>query len=707
MHFHRFLVAGALLCCSISFAADAPSTQPAPARAQSPARFRPPAAPLVTHDPYFSIWSTHDKLTDGWSTHWTGKPHALFAAVQVDGDWHRLIGAKAGTETDLPALEQTGLVVLPTRTIARFEGSGVRIDVTFMSPALPAELNVLARPLTYVTFEVRSTDPKAHAVNLYFDACAEIAVNTTDQVVSGSLDKIGDIDILRAGTTDQKVLGRKGDRVRIDWGHLYLAAPSATSTSIGDALAVRPASTSPGAQRSSQAVKDGFPVLSCRYALGEVGADVAVRHIMLAYDEVEAVEYLGQRLKPYWRREFADAKQLIAAAEKDYDRLTTACRAFDRNLLSDLTRAGGEKYAQLCALSYREALAGHGFALSTDDRLFMFAKENSSNGCIGTVDVIYPAAPIFLLLSPTMMEANLAPVIEYADSPRWKFPFAPHDLGTYPLANGQVYGGGEKTEKDQMPVEETANMLILVAALERAAGSPSKLASDHMPLLRKWADYLIDKGLDPENQLCTDDFTGHLAHNVNLSAKAIVGIAAYGQVLDNHKQRSDARRYTAKAKSMARQWTQMATEGDHTKLAFDKPNTWSQKYNLVWDKVLGLKVFPPQVAQREIAYYKTKQNRYGLPLDNRAKFTKLDWLVWSASLATNDADFQALISPAHAFANATPDRVPLTDWYQTDSAKNMHFTARPVVGGVFMTALCDRSLWNKWSRASHDIARSK
>ncbi|MGH9518867.1 MAG: glutaminase domain-containing protein, partial [Terriglobales bacterium] len=328
---------------------------------------------------------------------------------------------------------------------------------------------------------------------------------------------------------------------------------------------------------------------------------------------------------------------------------------------------------------------------------FFMPKENFSNGSISTVDVIYPSAPEFLLLNPKLVEAQLEPVLRYADSPRWHFPFAPHDLGVYPLANGQQYGGGETSEENQMPVEETGNILILADAVAHAQDN-ADFARRWWPLLTRWAAYLEQKGFDPENQLSTDDFAGHLAHNANLSIKAIEALAAYAQLAQQLGHRDVADRYSATAHSMARRWVALANDGDHTRLAFDHPGTWSEKYNLVWDQVLGLGLFPASVKAREVAFYRAHLNRFGLPLDDRANYTKLDWSVWSATLAGSQADFSDLIAPVYRFLDETPDRVPMTDWYDTQTGKQVGFQARSVVGGVFIKMLADPALWRKWAR---------
>ncbi len=291
-------------------------------------------------------------------------------------------------------------------------------------------------------------------------------------------------------------------------------------------------------------------------------------------------------------------------------------------------------------------------------------------------------------------------MLDYARSPRWRFPFAPHDLGTYPKANGQVYGGGERSEENQMPVEECGNMLLMVAAIAKAEGN-AEYAKRYWQLLTRWAEYLREKGLDPENQLCTDDFAGHLAHNTNLSLKAILALGGYARLCQMVGDAARAEEYLRLAREMAQQWTRMADDGDHYRLAFDKPGTWSQKYNLVWDSLLELNLFPKEVARKEIAYYKGKMNTYGLPLDNRSQYTKLDWQVWTATLAESPQDFEAFLAPIWRWMNETPGRVPLTDWYWTHDGKQVGFQARSVVGGVFIKMLTAPDIWRKW------LARSK
>src|ERR1700678_9585 len=564
---------------------------------------RPPAVPLIAHDPYFSVWSMSDKLTDSVPSHWTGKPNSLSAAVRIDGRLYRVMGREQRQAT--PVLDQTRLEVLPTRTIYEFSGAGVKVGLTFFTPALPDDLDVLSRPLTYLEWSIVSADGKEHEASVYFDAGPDMVVNGSEQAVEAARYQVDGQTVLRMGSKEQAILGKRGDDLRIDWGYLYLASdkPEGLTTVIGSRQRVRGAFESTGALPVSDELPDAGParrggpsVLALSLNFGKVGAAAVARYMMIAYDDLYSIELFNRKQRAWWRRNGDDAAALLSPPRHDHDSLLTRSKAFDEELMADMTKVGGEKYARLAALAYRQTLAAHKLTADFDGTPMFFPKENFSNGCISTVDVIYPSSPFPLLFNPKLMRAELEPVMQYAamdNGGRWKWPFAPHDLGTYPLADGQVYGGGERTEENQMPVEESGNMLIDIAALAKVEGNAA-FAEKYWPLLKRWADYLKEKGLDPENQLSTDDFAGHLAHNANLSIKAILALGSYSMLADMTGRKQEAAEYRKTAEQFAGKWQTLAANEDHYRLAFDKEGTWSQKYNLVWDQILGLHLFPPE-----------------------------------------------------------------------------------------------------------------
>ena len=673
-----------------------------PGQSQSNLNLRPPSTPLIVHDPYFSIWSDADQLTGGPTRHWTGARQELSGIIRVDGKSYRYLGE----EDDAPALQETKRIITATRTIVTLSNPQIELQICFLTPAFAEDMAVMSRPVTYLTWQVKSRDGAQHDVTLYLDVDGTVATNTPGEKVVWSRGRLDGLDLLRVGTQKQPMLEEYGDDLRINWGYFYLGVPDGQGKTVETAgnWADRrsfiengkiPTQDDLEQPRMPKSQHPASPKLIVTMPLGPVGAASVSRHVLVSYDDIYSVEYMRQRLLPYWRKQFSTFAEMLGAAEHDYTSLTKRAEQFDAELERDLTQEGGAEYAAVAILAYRQAIGAHKLVEDDAGVPFFMPKENFSNGSISTVDVLYPSSPMFLLLNPKLVEAQLEPVMRYAGSTHWKFPFAPHDLGVYPLANGQLYGGGESSEEDQMPVEESGNMILMIAALSHAEHDTA-FAKRYWPLVTKWADFLLAKGFDPEKQLCTDDFAGHLAHNTNLSIKAIEALAAYAQLARKMGDEATAKKYESAAKSMADKWSSMALDGDHYKLAFDKSGTWSQKYNLVWDSILGLHMFSPEIAQREVAFYKTHLNPYGLPLDNRATYTKLDWTVWSATLASNQDDFKALVSPIFHFLDKTPERIPMTDWYDTISAKHPGFQARSVVGGVYIKMLADPQMWSKW-----------
>jgi len=582
---------------------------------------------------------------------------------------------------------QKSVKLTATQTKYAFACGPVDLHLEFVSPLLMDDPDLLSRPVNYINYEVVSNDGQSHEVQVYFEATPEWAVNELNQEVDVTTGKTGTIGFAKAGTTEQPVLQKKGDNVRIDWGYFYLASEESENKSlaIGDFSAMKKlfaesGKASAGKDQITAVLSKSMPVLTCTDNLGKVSEEPSAGYVMVAYDDIESIQYFGDNLKAWWTKDGqVSFDETLTSAANDYKSIMTRCDDLDSKIYQEALKAGGENYARLCLLAYRQSIAAHKLVKDTQGNTLFLSKENFSNGSIGTVDVTYPSAPLFLKYNPELLKGMLNPIFYYSESGKWTKPFAAHDVGTYPQANGQTYGG-------DMPVEECGNMLILTTAIADVEGN-ADYAEKHWGVLTTWANYLLENGLDPENQLCTDDFAGHFAHNVNLSVKAIMGIAGYGKLAGKLGKNDVAEKYTDEAKKMAQEWIKMADDDDHFRLTFDQPGTWSQKYNLVWDKLLKLGIFPDEVAQKEVAYYLTKQNKYGLPLDNRKTYTKADWIVWTATLVNDTATFQQFIDPLYTFVTETPDRVPMSDWYETTDATQVGFQARSVVGGYFIKML--------------------
>jgi len=567
----------------------------------------------------------------------------------------------------IPQALQKSVEITATQTKYEFSCGPVDLSVKFLSPLLMDDLDLYSRPITYVTFKIMSNDDKRHYVKLFFDASPDIAKNKSSQEADVKFYPNDSIAFQKAGTKDQPVLKRKGDDVRIDWGYSFIGVRQ------GRGVEMNPLTRQPDVTgRLNVKLEEGYTI-NTPYE----------KTIVLAYDDLYSIQYFGQNLQAWWKKNFSSAEQMIKRSLDEFKSIKERCDNFDKQLYEDAIKAGGKTYADLCVLAYRQSLAAHKLVRGPNNEILFPQKENFSNGSIWTVDVTYPSAPLTLIYNPALLKGMVEPLMYYSESGKWKKPFPAHDLGTYPQANGQTY-------PEDMPVEEAGNMIILTAAICKAENKPD-FAKKHWGVLSKWVEFLVNDGFDPANQLCTDDFAGHLARNVNLSMKAIVGIAAYAQMAKNLGKRGEAGKYYNIATDYAGRWMQMADDGDHYSLTFDKKGTWSQKYNLVWDKLLGLGLFPRSVYDKEIKYYLTKQNEFGLPLDSRKAYTKSDWILWTATLANDQNDFEKLIGPVYKYATETPTRVPLSDWHETIDGKQVGFQARSVVGGYFI-----KMLENKW-----------
>ena len=624
---------------------------------------RPPAIPLITSDPFFSVWSESDALNASDTVHWTGRTVALRCTVKVGDREYGVMGRNDG----IPAARQIYFDMDAFSSYYTFDCGGVTVRLTFTSPVIPDDLYLVSRPVSYLYISADADGVRAKvsaSEQICLDLAGEYPVKASFE--GGSVTLASEV---------QNVLSHDGDDQRIDWGRFYLTCKTPKGAEYGSYLA------------------DGMTFV---FAETEVGEGTL---FSFAYDDVKSIEYFGDKLDAYWKTKDATITDAISAAHRDYTDIMKRCADFSEKMVADATAAGGEKYAELLILSLRQSVAAHKLVLDTEGEVLYISKECFSNGCAATVDVSYPSTPLFLLYNPELVRGMMRPIYRFASTEAWKYDFAPHDAGRYPLVNGQVYGlkDGVLLEEKQMPLEECGNMLLMEATTAVATGN-ADFAAEHIDILRKWCTYLVENGEDPANQLCTDDFAGHLAHNCNLTLKAIMGIAGMGIIEKLLGNGGEYERLLAVAKKMAESWVKRAANADGSyRLAFDWQNSFSMKYNIAWDKLFGTEIMPKEVLSSEFSSYAKHMNDYGLPLDNRADYTKSDWYIWTGVLADSKEDFEKFIEPLWDSYNETASRVPMTDWYMTTTALHRaygsssglrkSFRNRTVVGGHFMKLL--------------------
>ena len=319
------------------------------ARVSAAPAFRPPAVPLVTFDPYMSIWSENNHLADHRTRYWDGRIQSLVSLVRIDGTTYRLMGNQPNTA---PAMHQVSVTVRPTTTIYQFSNRKIDLTLTFMTPRLPASLKTMTLPVTYITWRVKSADGQSHQVQLYYSTSSAIAVNHDKQQVTWTRKTFGPLTALKIGSTTQNYFDISGDPVGLDWGYIYTAAAGKQSTSclaangrcINDFM-VHGRLPQTDSTNKPRAVSAGEPVEAFAFNLGKVTHTAVARHVMVAYDEVYSIDYFGQYQRPYWRQIFKTPSKMFQWAASHYKSLIKKSAAFDSSVIADARRIGSYLYA--------------------------------------------------------------------------------------------------------------------------------------------------------------------------------------------------------------------------------------------------------------------------------------------------------------------------------------------------------------------------
>jgi hypothetical protein len=670
---------------------------------------RPPAPPLTVRNPYVSTWLPATALPATWPEFWAGHTTAMGGIARIDGVSYMYLGdpgiiltipngnygSPSTTQGFEQALQQTKLEVTPTRSTFTLEGGGVELVAEFLSPVEPGDTKRQSIPFSYVTLSARSIDGKSHDVQLYADISGEWCSGDDSQQITWSPSQVsfsgGTLQVWSAELASQQPLTEQDQQAA--WGSTVWATPARNGLTYqsGQDVVVRAqfvnnGKLTDGNDTSYRAISDNWPVFAFCADLGSLGSSAVTVPLSIGLARTPAVSYLGQNLDPWWSKEFSSWADMLAFFHGDRAAAQRRATSLDNRITADAQAAGGTAYTGLCAIALRQAYGGTELVAGPDGSPWAFLKEISSDGNVSTVDVLFPASPAWVYADPGYLALLLTPLLAYAESGNWPEQFAPHDLGSaYPVAGGHNDGGGEN-----MPVEESGNMLIMVAAyLQQAPSAARAFATAHYQVLKQWADYLVANLPDPGFQNQTDDFAGEIAHSVNLALKAIIAVAAFGKIATAAGHTADAASYAAQATSFIGYWATHAQDPSaaHLDLTYNGDGggngTWGTTYNGFADRLLGTGLVPAPVLAEQAAWYPRVSNLFGLPLQVPHSYAKSDWELWTAAWLSAYPVSKQLIEQVYTYANTTPQRVPFSDLYDTISGDQAGFQARPVQGGIF------------------------
>ena len=716
---HRARTSRSLRTAFLSFTAMTALAAGHAASAQTFTPLKPPSVPLITRTPYVNTWLENSSaiLPGTWPTYWDGKVKAITGIANIDGRSYLFLGSPA--TANLTNMTQTALETTSTQSKFTFNAGGVTLNVNFLSPVEARDLKRLSIPLSDIITTAQSSDGASHKVTVYYDISGEWAHGDDSQLINWAPEKIGlnfdgsstpgSLFAWTVKPTNPAVFNQVNNYP--SWGTVLFATKTTNklTTESGGADAVRAQFVANGHLDNSndtdqpRPINDNFAVFAFSNAFGNVGTTATQPFtLLLGHVRDPAINFLEKRQHSLWKQYWPAYENMLAFAYNDAPAAVSRANGMDTFISNTAAGFGGPHYAAITSLALRQAFAGTELTgTKSDPNLFL--EEISSSDNVSTVDVIYPSIPVFLYTNPELVRYILAPVIYYSESGLWPALYAPHDLGsTYPNASGHNDGGGEN-----MPVEETANMLIMADAYMQhvAPAEAATYAKAHYKLFHQWATYLTTtpagvpypNALDPQFQNQTDDFTGSIAHSVNLALKGIEAVGAAGQIAAFAGNSKDASSFTQQSKSMIATWSRLAQNSTSTHLLLQykeaanayspdttsEPDTyWSLKYNSYPDQLLGLHLIPSSILTEEASFYKTQETPTGTVLDPRHNYTKADWELWTAAGSTYHFFIEKVIDEFYTYANTTNAAAPFPDWYNLDTTSN-GFRARPVVGGMF------------------------
>ncbi|TDL28033.1 DUF1793-domain-containing protein [Rickenella mellea] len=685
---------------------------PASAQTWATIPFSTQSLPIALRSPYLNSWLSQGKLPSetpsagnaGWPVFWTSSPPvvAWYIAVRVDGLAYTIFGDAAQPHQ----ANQTAAIITPTQTTFIVQAGPVSVNATFLSPIEPTDLVRQSMPFTYLYVDVASTDGQPHAVQLYSDISAEWLSGDRSMICNWTANTNSDYISLQTQLQSPIPFAEIADQALDATAYLSMSKQASSTWQIGRDVDVRGQFNTSGVLLQTQdsnfrAIADNFPVFGISVDLGTITKTFSSNVWLLGLLRDPVVQYSNgegnnELRSPYFWSQYPTAQAAISFLLNDFTRARDAGNAMDAKILGDAQKISSP-YADMVTLSARQALSAVDITLkkenngswNTSDVKAFFKNMGGVGGPgVNAVDMLFSTFPAYLYLNPAIAGYLLSPLLEFQSSKLYALPYAAHDIGlAYPNATGNSNPHNEG-------IEQSANMLIMTLAHAQFSGDGT-LISKYYPLLRTWADYLVNNTLSPDAQTTSDSLTS--ANQTNLAIKGIIGIAAMSKISEFIGDHSFTTHYQTVSSSYESEWQSLslAADGSHLLANYGLQSSSGLMYNLFADKLLQLNVVPNTVyqAQTNFTLQSSKGSPYGLPIDSSTPTkSRTDWMIFAASSASDSATRDELVLQVHNFVTAgvTNEAFPLI--YDPTSANFTGGPGSPAQGAMFSMLVLNHTL---------------
>lgn len=572
---------------------------------------------------------------------------------------------------------QNGLPqVLATQSHYSFEAGGVDLDLTFTNPQMADDLNKLATPIDYISYKVTPNDGQDHVVQVYLTAMpGEFADG--DEPISTTRSDVGNMRYVKSGHLNIAAPD-KTNHSDVSFGNipvLNVLAGSLPSQTVG--------ATTTSGQGSAIIFRDDLSLIRS----GNSSQGYAV--IGYDYDGKEA-----SYLTPNYYTLGGTFTALLAqyADAGNYKSTMEAARAWDETIYDDAIAAGGKKYAEVASLAYRQTIAANIISLSKDNKPVVYTMSTGTEQKQQAVELAMAETPLLAVYNPSLLVGSLAITgsediqttdvqADYILTAAAACKMEDVNLSRLTIPLPVSFSNDEALAKSAIDIEIINNETSEIPVYEKLKGVAALIRTS------------LNNGTYNLDSFDGNNFAAKLTGNKYVEAKGILALAAFAQIAEAAGESDVAATYKADAKEKAAAWLSANINGNHYTHASEAE--WGLKYALVYDEILGTRLFDAAM-QKEMAYYLAQTaGTYGLPMDARSGVSgSIGYTYATAAMADGDGDWATLTDPIWNYVNDTATRQPLRPYYDTTTAEgyaDKGFNASPMVGWLWAKVLADKA----------------